>query len=254
MYSTKRVCGIVINIKILKKKDLKGYTLIEGFPGLGLVGPMAISYIIDKLGMEYIGYLESDDFPPLISIHHKTPMPPIRVYVNDKYKIVTIFAEFAMPMELIYPLSNSVYKFVKDNSIAKIFSMGGIPKLDGKDIVYVMASTPELVKSLEKSGFKPIEEGVATGISALLLTNSTQDKLPDVSLLVPIIQNIIDPKYAELAIKSLNTLLHLDIDTTELEKEARLVEAKIQELIKKHTESHENYKQAITDSGPSMYA
>ena len=66
----------MINIKILKKKDLKGYTLIEGFPGLGLVGPMAISYIIDKLGMEYIGYLESDDFPPLISIHHKTPMPP----------------------------------------------------------------------------------------------------------------------------------------------------------------------------------
>ncbi len=244
----------MINIKILKKKDLKGYTLIEGFPGLGLVGPMAISYIIDKLGMEYIGYLESDDFPPLISIHHKTPMPPIRVYANDKYKIVTIFAEFAMPMELIYPLSNAVYKFTKDNGITKIFSIGGIPKLDGKDIVYVMASTPELVKSLEKSGFKPIEEGVATGVSALLLTSSTQDKLSDVSLLVPITQNIIDPKYAELAINSLNTLLHLDIDTNELEKEAKLVEAKIQELIKKHTESHENLKQGISDSGPSMYA
>ena len=44
----------MINIKIFKKKDLKNYTLIEGFPGLGLVGPMAISYIIEKLGMDYI--------------------------------------------------------------------------------------------------------------------------------------------------------------------------------------------------------
>lgn len=245
----------MIKIKILKKKSLKGYTMIEGFPGLGLVGPMAISYIIDKLGMEYIGYLESDDFPPLISIHHRIPMPPIRVYASDKYKIVTIFAEFAMPMELIYTLSNSVYDFVKDNGVTRIFSIGGIPKLESKDsTVFAMASTPELIKSLEKAGLKPVEEGVATGVSALLLTDSTMDKFPDISILVPITQNIVDPKYAEQAINSMNTLLHLDIDTKELQKEAQLVESKIQELIKKHTESHENYKQAISGSGPSMYA
>lgn len=244
----------MISIRMLKKKDIRGYTVIEGFPGLGLVGPMAISYIIDKLGMEYVGYLESDDFPPLISIHHKVPMPPIRVYTSDKYKIVTIFAEFAIPMELIYELSNSVYKFVKDNGVIRMFSIGGIPKLDAKDVTFALASTAELVKSVEKAGLKPIEEGVATGVSALLLSDATQEGFPDISILVPITQNIIDPKYAEQAIKILNMLLHLNIDTKELEKEAKAVESKIQELIKRHTESHENYKQAISGSGPSMYA
>jgi uncharacterized protein len=244
----------MINIKMLKKRDIRGYTLIEGFPGLGLVGPMAISYIIDKLGMEYVGYLESEDFPPLISIHHKVPMPPIRVYVSDKYKIVTIFAEFAIPMELIYNLSSSVYKFIKDNGVTRMFSIGGIPKLDAKDVIFALASTPELIKSADKAGLKTIEEGVATGVSALLLSSATQDGFSDLSILVPITQNIIDPKYAEQAIKILNTLLLLKIDTKELENEAKTVESKIQEMIKKHTESHENYKQAISDSGPSMYA
>jgi predicted ATP-grasp superfamily ATP-dependent carboligase len=65
---------------------------------------------------------------------------------------------------------------------------------------------------------------------------------------------MIDPKYAEQAIKSLNTLLHFNIDTKELEKEAKLIEVRIKEIIKKHTDSHEDYKKALSDSGPSMYA
>src|SRR5438445_6904398 len=102
----------MIEIKMIKQVNLKGCTFIEGLPGAGLVGPMAISYIIDKLSMEYVGYLESSEFPPLISIHKNEPMPPVRVYYSEKAKIVTMFAEFAMPIELIYQLTEAVYKFV----------------------------------------------------------------------------------------------------------------------------------------------
>jgi uncharacterized protein len=244
----------MISINLFKKKELKGYTFIEGFPGLGLVGPMAISYIVDKLSMEYIGYLESNDFPPLVSIHRRVPMPPIRVYVSDKYKIITIFAEFAVPIELVYELSGKVYKFIKENGIKDIFSIGGVPKLEEQDAIFVLASTAELVKTAEKAGLKPIQEGVATGVSALLLSSAAMEKFPDVSILVPIMQNVVSPKYAEEAINSLNNLVHLNIDTSELDKEAKLLESKIREMIKKHTESHENYKRAINGSGPSMYA
>ena len=58
----------MIEIKLFKEQALKGYTLIEGFPGAGLVGPMASSYIIEKLGMEYIGKIESEQFPPIAVI------------------------------------------------------------------------------------------------------------------------------------------------------------------------------------------
>ena len=244
----------MIMIHILKKIDLKGYTMIEGFPGIGLVGPMAISYIIDKLGMVYIGYLDRDEFPPLVSIHRRVPMPPIRVYASEKYKIVTIFAEFAVPMEMIYEVSNTVYGFVKENGIKSIFSIGGIPKLDKQDVIFAIGSTGELVKTAENAKLKPIEEGVATGISALLLEYSARDNFDDLGILVPIMQDTIDPKYAEQAIKTINLLLHLKIDTAELEKEAKLIESKIREMIKKHTESHEDLKRSITGSGPSMYA
>ena len=98
----------MIEIKLLDRFNLKGFTFLEGFPGAGLVGPMAISYIIEKQKMQYIGSIESDDFPPLIAIHGDKPMPPIRLYMNDKMKIMTVLAEFAIPLELTYELSKKI--------------------------------------------------------------------------------------------------------------------------------------------------
>ena len=58
----------MIEIRLFKDQNLKGYTFIEGFPGAGLVVPMASSYMIEKLGMEYVGYLNSDMFPPIAAV------------------------------------------------------------------------------------------------------------------------------------------------------------------------------------------
>ncbi|MGC8585960.1 MAG: proteasome assembly chaperone family protein [Candidatus Micrarchaeia archaeon] len=244
----------MINIKMLKKLDLSGAIMIEGFPGIGLVGPMAISYIIDKLGMAYIGYIESEEFPPLVSIHKGEPMPPVRLYYSEKFKIVTIFAEFALPVELVGSITNAVYSFVTANKIKEIISISGIPSSEGGVHSFAIASLNSLSAEVQKAGMKPIEEGVASGVNALLLMKAKLDSLPDINILVPVEQDIIDPKYAENAIDTLNKLLDLNIDTSELKKEAEEVEAKIQELIKKHSESHRSYKKVVEASGPSMYA
>ena len=149
---------------------------------------MCISYMIDKLKMEYIGYVESESFPPLVSIHKSVPMPPIRVYTLQSKKVVTIFAEFAIPIELVTELSSSIYAFIKKAGISRIYSIGGIPMQlqpavgSSDSTVYVAASKPALVSIAQKAGFKPIEEGVSTGVGALLLLKSTLDKMDDINV------------------------------------------------------------------------
>jgi uncharacterized protein len=246
----------MIDIKMFKQVNMKGFTFIEGFPGAGLVGPMTISYIIDKLKLEYVGYLVSNDFPPLVSIHKNEPMPPIRIYCSTgtkSAKIVTIFAEFAIPLELVSPLSAAVYKFIKDNGISDIYSIGGIPVDKPTNNVFVLASTTKILSIAQSAGLKTVGEGVATGVSAMLLMNAALDKLPDMNIMVPILPDTITPKYAELAIASLDKFIKLNIDIDELEKEAQEVEAKIRDIISKHRESHNTLKKDVY-SGPSLYA
>jgi uncharacterized protein len=250
----------VIKINTFEKFNMKGSTFLEGFPGVGLVGPMAISYVVDKLKMTYVGYIDSDDFPPLVSIHATKPMPPIRIYFSEKSKVSCVFAEFPIPVNLIHELTNAVYAFAKDNGASNIVSIGGLPvqNVDGKT-VFVVASNEKALAEATKIGLKPIAEGVSAGVSALLLLKASMDKFPATNILIPINQQgIINPGYAELAIVTLNKLINLKIDVEALEKEARAVEAKIKELMKKSQETHEGYKKATDGapavSGPSMYA
>lgn len=253
----------MINFKLDKKINLEGYTFLEGFPGVGLVGSMTISYIIEKLKMESIGYLESSDFPPLISIHKNIPMSPIRIYVSEKKKLISIFAEFSIPIGLTHELSDKLFSFIKEQKISKIISISGIPIAkdqsdeQNKDIenneVFFVASDENLIKSIENLKIKPINEGISSGLNALLLFKSVVEKISDISILVPIDPSIVDPKYAEIAIKSINKLIELNIDTDELEKEAKSVESKLKTIITKGKETHDQYKKAIEDAGPSMY-
>lgn len=245
---------------MLKKMSLEGYSFVEGFPGIGLVGPMSISYMVDKLQMEYVGYMESTTFPPLISIHKGEPVPPVRVYCSSESKILTIFAEFAMPIDLVSEITDTIYAFVEKSKIAAIYSIGGIPMgipsgpNSQKKSVFGICSKKSLSGALLKAGLVPIEEGVSTGVGAMLLLRSTLEGLDNINVMVSVQPGIVDPIYAESAITCLNKLLKLDVDITDLDKEAKLVEAKIKEIIDKHKETHESYKNAVGDSGPSMYA
>lgn len=249
----------MISIKLLKKSNIKGYTFIEGFPGAGLVGPMSISYIINKLKMKYIGYIEGDNFPPLVSIHNSTPMPLIRIYVSEEQKIVTAFAEFAIPIELVKELSNVLYNFIKDSGVSRIYSIGGIPQAQPAEIgeqqkPFGVASNAALSKDIAKAGMQQIVEGVSTGVGAILLIKSTLESFDNINVMIQVQPNMVDPIYAITAIDTLRKMMGLKIDTSDLDKEAKIIEAKIRDLANKHKEAHETYKKGVEDSGPSMYA
>lgn len=244
-----------IKINIFDKFNAKGGTFIEGFPGIGLVGPMAISYIIDKLKMKYVGFIDSEDFPPLVSIHGNKPMPPIRVYFSDKFKMLSVFAEFPIPMNLIHQMTDTIFDFLNENGVTKVISIGGIPTQNPNgETVFVVASNDKALGEATKAGLKPIAEGVSAGISALLLLRSATDGISSTTILVPVSQNYIDPGTAELAIVALNKLMNLKIDIDAIDKEAKAVESKIKELLKKSQETHDTFKKSTDGTGPSMYA
>ncbi len=241
----------MIEIKIFGNVDFADFTFIEGFPGVGLVGPMSISYIINQLNLEYVGYIKSDLFPPLVSIHNNIPLPPVRLYYSKEYKILTLFAEVGpIAEDYIYEISDGIYNFIKSQKIHQVISISGVPVHNTENKgVFGIASTNEGINELVKMGINKVGEGVATGISSLIITQSTLDNLLDFNLLIPVNPDIIDPKYAELAIQSINKILNIDINISELDKEAKIVESKIKDLVKKSKES----KAYNNDSGNVMY-
>ncbi len=244
----------MIEIKLFEDIRLEGYTLIEGFPGAGLVGAMACSYMIEKLGMEYIGYIDSESFPPIAVIHNSTPMFPVRVYIDRKRKLIAMISEFTIPTELVHELGFELIDFVRKNAISEIVSIGGIPAEKPSEDAFIVTTDESLLKKAAASGIKPINEGVIAGVSAIILSNSIVINAPIINLLVEVNPEVTDPKYAEIALTNLKKIINLDVNLEELDKEAKIVEAKIRQMVKKANLSHESYKKATDATGPSMYA
>jgi uncharacterized protein len=245
----------MIEIKLFKEQNLKGYSLIEGFPGIGLVGPMAASYMIEKLEMEYIGYIASDQFPPIAVVHNGQPMHTARLYADRKNKLIVVFSEFTIPSNMVYPLGSEIISFIREYSIARLISIGGMPTQKQQNVPYIISSDAATIKKAASQGIKQIREGVIAGVSAVLLTTASTFDIPTINMLVEVNPAIMNPKYAETAIQGLNKLIGIDIDLNELEKEAKEVEAKVREIMTKASASKEHYqKQAGEDAGQSMYA
>ena len=242
----------MMNTILFEKHDFKGYTLVDGFPGYGLVGTIAANYLIDKLKMEFIGYVESKHFPPVSAIHDGKPLPPLRIYKSVKHKLVVFISEFMLPKQLIYFMADTIYDWSKENKIKKIISMGGISIRGKQDEVFGLASDPKELKELGDLGVVPIKEGATTGINALLLIKSSMNgKIPVVSLLAESKPDFVDPLGAALVLTALSDYLDVKIDTQELIKEAIIIEGKFKESIKTAETAEKTYAET---SHKQMYA
>ena len=54
-----------ITIREIAKHNLKDPVLIDGFPGVGLVGTIVANFLINTLKLEQIGVIDSYKFPPI---------------------------------------------------------------------------------------------------------------------------------------------------------------------------------------------
>ncbi len=246
---------MAIEFHLTAKPKLKKPVLVEGFPGLGLVGTISASYLVEKLKMQPLGYITGDKFPPLAAVHGYVPLFPARMYFSKKHNLIVFISEFVIPIGAVNELADKIYDFAKKNKVGKIISLGGITIKGVQDKVYEISSIPELTKKLEKSvGVKPIKEGATTGVTGVLLAKGAIDKYPVISLLAESQKGYMDPKAAAMVIEALKKIVKFDIDTKALENEAKIIDNKVKDIMSKAKAAHTEYKKVDDETSlGSMY-
>lgn len=233
------------------KYDLKSPYIIEGFPGIGLVGTISANYLVEKLGMEPLGHVMCERFSPIASVHNYAPLHPARMYKSRKHNLVVLFSELVIPMNTIYPLSQVIFEWAKKHKARQIISLGGINIKGDQDTVYGIASLPELSRMIERKGVKLIREGVTTGVSGVLLADCATRNFPAISLLAEAHAEYMDPKGAAMVLNMLSKVINVKIDTHDLISQSKEIEGKVRQMLDQAKDVHEEYRKA-TALGP-MY-
>jgi len=217
----------------IKKTVLKSPIIFAGFVGAGLVGPISVGYVIDKLKMEEIGYLRSRHLPPSCVFMQGRLRHPFRFYANSDGTICAIICEITLPFGL-HDIVNTILDWAEKKGSHEIVILDGVASKSHDDKAFC-AAEEDLCRVMEDNDIKMIPQGFITGVAGGLLNECLVRKIQGVTLLVKANDKGPDPLAAATLVKAVNRAYHMNIDTTELRKEKKRIDADFKELSDKYT-------------------
>ncbi|MDI9643899.1 MAG: proteasome assembly chaperone family protein [Candidatus Verstraetearchaeota archaeon] len=233
----------------------KNPALLCGLPDVGLVGIISVSHIIKELGMNEVGYIDSELFPPLVVFHQGEPTYPIRIF--QKEEILAVFSETALPPESLYPLTKMIVSWAKEKGVSMVVSLGGIGVPNRIDIdepkVYGASSTQELRERVLQNGISLMEEGFLVGPYGLIAKHSKALKVPNLILLAESFPNYPDPGAAASAVEALKKFVPLPVDMKSLRDRSEEIRMNARELMRKTAEHMQKMGKSQEYELPLMY-
>ena len=222
-------------IKKLSKVKITNPILIEGLPGMGNVGKIAIDFIIESLKAKKIYEIYSYSYPSVfVNEDNLVELPVIEVYhkkVGNKSLLLLAGDIQPMDEESCYEFCEQVLDMFQSFRGKEIITLGGIglQKIPKNPKVYCTANTKNIISKYKVNGVSNDIYGVVgsiIGVSGLLLGLASQRKISAVSLLAETFHHPshMGIKEAKEVLRALNKSLNLNLDLNKLNTEAMGIE------------------------------
>jgi uncharacterized protein (TIGR00162 family) len=229
----------IIQKKFTRKPKLNKPILIEGLPGIGSVGKIAIDFIIDKVKPVLLYKIYSHEFPHSVYLteNNFVELPSVELYYfkNKKGRDLLILGGDAQPVEekASYEFSETILNLAEEFSCSEILTLGGIGLThEVKNARVFGAVTNKTALKVFKKMTKNVEFNSNTrveaifGASGLLLGLADLRGKKGMALLA---ETYIHPQHlgfkeARVMLLELDHMLNLNLDFSEFDKDLEELE------------------------------
>ena len=226
-----------IEIRMLKNVNMKGGTVVDGFPSVGLANAIASECLIHSLKTEFVALLDSPAFPPLSIIRNAMPNFPARVYANEELKLAMFVSELNLDPSMFRPAAKLMLEWALHSNCDLIVSAAGLPYEEGEETdsantqVYAVGSTTNALKRAAEVGIPPALSGTVSGIPAILLNEGSWRNYDVVVLLVKVVNDAPDFRAGAAVAEALAKLAPgAKCDVPALLKEAEVMEKTLKKI------------------------
>ncbi len=215
--------------------------LIEGLPGLGLVGKIALRYLIKQLKAKKIAYLYSPHFPYFVLVNKKGNVRLLRgsfyYYQNPKGNDIILFTgdSQSQTIEGQYEIAERMLDFSEKNNVKTIATIGGYrmePKEKPK-VIIAATSQDILNKALQAGATLSATGSPIVGTAGLILGMAKFKKIDALCLLGETRGYLPDPLAAKSVLEVLKATFNFDLDLAGLDEEisqAEIMVTKLQQI------------------------
>ena len=210
-------------IQIKPKKP----TLIEGLPGLGMVGRIATRYLIKQLKAEKFALLYSPHFPYYVIVNKKGNTRLLRgefhYWKNPKGNDLILFSgdSQAQTIEGQYEIAEAILDFAKKHGVETIIALGGYRKEAGDmpEVIATSTDSETLNRAIKANASLSPPGNPIVGTAGLLVGMAKFKKIPALCLLGETRGYLPDPKAAKSLLLVLQKMLNLTFNVDDLDKE-----------------------------------
>jgi uncharacterized protein len=211
---------------------LESPVLVEGLPGVGLVGKIAVDHLVEQLDMTHYASCHCEGLPRA-AVYRKDQrdvVPPVRLYADEERDLLALQSDVPVSPEAAEEFASCVTGWLADNGVTPLYVSGlpqeknGVPEMYG-------VSTGEAATVLADHDIPtPAENGVVSGPTGALMAEASRQDLDSLALVVQANANFPDPEAARVLLQNaIGPIAAVEVDTEHLVEQAdRIAKAREQ--------------------------
>lgn len=227
--------------------DLESPTLVEGLPGVGLVGKLAADHLVDELDMSYYAACRCEGLPD-VAVYEEGERgiyPPVRIYADEQRDLLVLQADIPVSPDAAEEFASCVTTWLAGKDATPIYLSGLPQEKDDVPSMYGVGTGDGETLLADHEISTPTESGLISGPTGALLAEASHHGLDSVGLVVEANANFPDPEAARvLLLEGINPLADIDVDTERLVEQADKVAQAREQLAKQMQQADEESTRA----------
>ncbi len=233
-----------MEIRFLRKPQLSEPNMVAAWPGMGYLAKISADYLRRRLKARpfaEINYYQN----AIIYKDSLAELPPIkhRFYSATQQNLIICVGE-AQPSipEEAFRLAKCVVGVAKRFKVRRIYTMAAYPiDYHGEPQVYGVYTNEALREVLLRQNIRLLEgEGTINGLNGILIGVAGNNGIEGICLMGEIrYANVPQHLSSKAVLEKLTAIMGIEIDTYQLEKRAKRMDASIRRRLRQYQESEE---------------
>jgi uncharacterized protein len=235
-------------IRSVSELELDAPFLVEGLPGIGLVGQIIVDHLKETLGMSYHAAVDCDGLPQVAVFNEGVHdvQPPVRILADEENDLVALQSDVPVSPQA-EGFVDCLVEWLDKEDVTPLFISGLPTRPEGTPSLFGV-STGDGKSLLDGADVEPPKQaGVVSGPTGALLNEADDRGLDAVGLVVETDPQFPDPAAARVVVeKGVAPITGVGIGTGELVEKSEEIMEKKEQLAKQMQDADDESTTATT--------
>jgi uncharacterized protein len=217
--------------------DLDDPTLVEGFPGVGLVGKIAVDHLVGEFDMIHYADLYCEGLPSVATYGTDDPelRTAVRLYVDEERDLVALQSDVPVAPGAAESVADCLAGWLDEHAVTPVY-LSGLPaeKEEAPPALYGVAAGDGGAMLADAGIDGPPEAGLISGPTGALLLDAVESGRTAVGLVVESDPRFPDPEASNVLLsRGIEPLTGISVPTEDLVDRAEEIRQAREELARR---------------------